>query len=301
MMLSRLAWQLYWIGRHLERAENTARAMLAQETLFHHPQGHAAQNWPRLLSALEQNTVDPGQSDDARIFHFLYKNTDNPNSLTSLVHALRNDMRTMHGLLPAEMWRFSGRLRDLTAQPLAAAGRRRQNLDDFVRYCRASAGVATTAMLRDSAFYFWQIGRRLECADMTCRLLSGELAASAESETDEATPAETLRWANWLAAFGVMEAYRSINAPLNGAAIAVFMVNNNHLPRAAQFCLAEVRDCLQYLPANEKPLVAVARAAQTAFLSENISTVRAAAKLRRTVAANAAAGKSIAAAYFAEL
>lgn len=304
-MLSRLAWQLYWIGRHLERAENTARAMLAQEMLAHHPQGRTALNWQGLLSALGQTDAAGEAPDDARIFNVLYKNPDNPDSLISLVRAMRNDMRAMHGLLPAEMWRFSGRLRDLAAQPLAAAGRRRQNLEDFVRYCRASAGVATTAMLRDSAFCFWQMGRRLECAGITCRLLEGELSAGGDPDNEETEPTENLRWANWMTAFGVIAAYQStnhgINAPLNGAAVSVFMVNNTRLPRAATFCLNEVRGCLQDLPGNEKPLAAVARASHAAFLPENAAVPRIAAKLRRAIAANDAAGKIIAAAYFPKL
>lgn len=299
-MLSRLAWQLYWIGRHLERAENTARAMLAQETLANHPQGRLASDWGRLLSAMGVSPRQAG-SDDARIFRFLYKDLDHPGSLASLVRALRDDMRTMHGLLPAEMWRFSGRLRDLAASPLASAGRRRASLDDFVRYCRASAGVATTAMLRDSEFHFWQIGRRLECADMTCRLLAGELRASEKGGGEEETPAENLRWANWLSAFSVMEAYRSMNAPLSGLAVAHFMTANSRLPRSARYCLDEVRDCLQNLPANEKPLGAVARAAAVAELPAGADPARAADRLDRAVSANVAAAKAIAVAYFPRL
>lgn len=294
-MLSRLAWRLYWIGRHLERAENTARAMLAQESLSYHPQGGDVQNWGGLPAALGLDM--DGAKDGARVFDFLYKNPANPGSLISLVRALRNDMRTMHGLLPAEMWRFSGRLRDLAGMPLAAAGRRLQNLEDIIRYCRASAGVATTAMLRDSSFCFWQIGRRLECADITCRLLAAEL----DAPPGAAESADNLRWAKWLSAFGVMEAYREMHLPLNGIAAARFMTANARLPRAAVFCLAEVRDCLQYLPANEKPLRAVARAARAARIPDNASPASAADKLRRASAANAAAGKSIAAAYFSEL
>ena len=298
MMLSRQAWQLYWLGRHLERAENTARAMLAQEVLAHHPQGRLAQNWDGLRAALG---LSAKRASGAEVFAYLHKNPDNPNSLVSLVRALRNDMRAMHGLLPAEMWRFSGRLRDLTAAPLASVGRRRVNLDDIVRYCRASAGVATTAMLRDSAFYFWQIGRRLECAEMTCRLLAGELRAVAAADSEEETFVDNLRWANWLAAFGVMEAYRSQNEPLAGAGVAHFMTANPSLPRSARYCLAETRDCLQQLPANEKPLAALARAAAVAALPVNTDSARAAARLDRAVAANAAAAKSIAAAYFPRL
>ena len=303
-MLSRLAWQLYWIGRHLERAEITSRALLAYDILSMHPQGRNLSDWNRLLEALGQSDdfiKSGGDVDDGRqVFRFLSREKSNPNSLLGSVAAMRGDMRAARGLLPTELWQYGGRLRDLASEPAASAGRRRLNLEDFIRLCRASAGVITTAMRRDTAFHFWQIGRRLECADMTCRLLLVE-GLTDDGDSGDDSPMENLRWANVLYALGLAEAYRDAAAgrPVTGARVTDFIVNDSKLPRSVSFCLTDTRDCLQFLPANEKPLAAMARAAKAAKATRGGE--RAAIQLRRTLSLIAFAADAITAAYFAGL
>ena len=303
-MLSRLAWQFYWIGRHLERAEDTARALLAQDILTMHPQGRALADWGGLLDALGQRAAFDGGGGDAgdprQVFRFLLRERSNPNSLLGSVSQMRDDMRAARGILPAEVWRYGSRLRDLATDPAGAAGRRRRTLEEFIRLCRAISGVITTAMLRDSGFHFWQIGRRLECADMTCRILLQEVAADGEGDDAEAdSPIDSLRWAHVLNALGLTEAFRVAGegAPVTGANVAEFIVADVRLPRSVRFCLSDARDSLQSLPANEKPLAAIARAARAAKAPRGQS----AARLRRILALTAAAGDAVSAAYFAAL
>ena len=303
-MLSYSAWQFYWVGRHLQRVEDTARAMLVQEMLANHPQGRELWSPAKLLDALGQTSAFTDKNKDAEalsdataIFRFLYNERDNPCSLTRTIAVLREDMRAMLGLLPAEVWRYGSRLRDIVALPISTAGKRRQNLDDIIRYCRAIAGVVTTAMLRDTSFHFWQIGRRVECAEMTCRLLSCECANGGDGDDDNAS-AESFGWSNLLNALSINAAYRksSNNAAPTQMTATHFIVSNGQLPRSVRACLSDVRDSLKFLPNNEKPLLAVAQAAKAATLPTNADKIP--VKLNRILALCAAIDKSISKSYF---
>ena len=279
MLLSRAAWRLFWIGRLLERAEGQARAVWSRHMMDSHPQARGLAPWRGLLDALGQNTAlraaEGDFANERAILRFMLGGGENPDSLRGVIDSLRESMRSARSFLPTEMWRNAAQLSALAENAArAGANARYDALEQFVRLCRASAGVATTAMRRDEAFCFWQIGRRLECAGVTARVMlwaldeesgdeSGEIGD--DDEDDERTPIDNLRWVFVLKSMGLTEAYRAYaRAPVRGATVVDFILTDSLLPRSIKSCLGDVRDSIERLPANAAPLSALARTARAA-------------------------------------
>ena len=262
-LLSRQAWRLFWTGRYMERAESTVRAMSAWHLLVRHPQGLQRDDWRHLLAGLEQDRDFAASYDnELNVIRHLVNKRGNPSSLAALIAALRDNMRALRDLLPEEAWQYAGRQRDILPALVASAERRRGAMNAFVRHCRASAEVFQATMRREEAFAFWKMGRRLECVDVTCRILAAGLnAASDEAAEDPST--DDLVWSHTLNALGLSSAYANYSRePIQGATVIQFAICDDKLPRSARRCLQSVRNTLDALPNNAASLLKLARPLQ---------------------------------------
>jgi len=273
MLLSRSAWQLLWIGRFLERAEGTARAVWSMHMMDSNPRAKGLSTWGRLLEAFGQDEAYAQAGSDAgdnrAMMRFMVASRDNPNSLHGLCRQMRDNMRSARGYLPDELWRYATELEGLAdVAGRVGGGGRYEALDGFIRLCRGSAGVAMTAMRRDAPFSFWQLGRRLECVDVTSRMLLwalSEASEEVESEDESDNPSDDLRWVFLLKSMGLGGAYHSgTHSAVSGPRVVDFLVSDQRLPHSVRFCLSDARVQLDWLPANERPLQALSRASQIA-------------------------------------
>jgi uncharacterized alpha-E superfamily protein len=183
-MLARLAEDLYWAGRYLERVQHTARVMdVATESVFTSPTVDHREIWERALSTLvlehafreRFDTVD-----NATVSGFCVIDTDNPGSLGSLIRALRENVRRVRELVSSELWES---VNDLYLRFFATDLRR--DLEDhpaqlyaFVKSAaHAVVGVAVETMARDEAARFFELGMHMERSGTTTRVLGTQAAA----------------------------------------------------------------------------------------------------------------------------
>ncbi|MCC5948133.1 MAG: alpha-E domain-containing protein [Nitriliruptoraceae bacterium] len=272
-MLARLAENLFWAGRYVERAEDTARMVdVTYHTLLESPYVEVAHAWAQLLDVLHLRTdFGDGPIDQDRVVQFLVLEASNPGSITSSIAQARENTRSVRELVSTELWEsvndlhlaFNARdLRgELADQPHA--------LFSFIR--RASMtiyGVASETMPRDEGWRFMALGRLLERAEMTCRLIdvryaqleamagpSRRLAQAATaapdpdrvSDADEdaggllARGADRTDFHHWVAVLksaSAFEAYRRrYRSSMDPADVVEFLLLEPDLPRSVQFCL----------------------------------------------------------------
>jgi uncharacterized alpha-E superfamily protein len=197
MLLARVADRVYWAARYTERAEDTARIVRAHGELLADLPVHAATSWEPLVAimgsgagydaAIAEIAGDihgpssrvPGAEETA-VVRFLVTSRDNPSSVASCVAGARENLRTARDTLPAEAWNV---LNDLY---LYVAGEADRSLERRVRVrflgrvigeSRRLDGVLATAMTHDEAYAMWRLGRAIERADMTTRVLGVRAAA----------------------------------------------------------------------------------------------------------------------------
>lgn len=174
-LLSRVAESIFWIGRYTDRAEGTARIL---DVVVHHVLEERSADTTkddmagRLLDSM--GVVHEGDPDLEAVTELLCFDSGSASSIVGALGAARDNARAVRHVLPTELWeRINSTWVGLPAQKVQA---RRQGPGSFLAWVKdqtaAVTGLADTTMSRDETWLFFTLGRALERADVTARLLA---------------------------------------------------------------------------------------------------------------------------------
>ena len=245
VLLARYADCIFWLARYVERAENLARILDVNETFSRDSRG--GQNW-RSIVQLNSDEERFLASHDAPAAHsvvnFYVIDGDNPTSIVSTIRYARENARTLRPLISTEMWVqlnvFYNRLTELSAEDLAP-GNLAALFTMIKEACQTHTGITEGTFFRDQGWYFYQIGRYIERADQTTRLLDIKYHLLLPSVADVGSPVDVSQWNALLRSAAGYHAYRRLHAAsTTPARVAGFMLLNNAFPRSVHHCVREV-------------------------------------------------------------
>jgi uncharacterized alpha-E superfamily protein len=259
-MLCRTASDLYWLARHVERVDNTARLLdLAHRTsllpgrLGARRAGTGA--WERALEALDLGpayAARHGAIDGERVLQFLVLDPANPSSMHAAVRAARESGRAQRGAITAEMYESINstwlRLREFDWEHIAADGPT-EFFEWVKRRCGAFRGVTIGTMGRDEAYEFLRLGTFVERADFGVRLLdvNFDRPGDAAAGGDEAA-SEYYRMSALLQALSAFETFRKIyRDKLTPARVAELVILRSDMPRSLASCSSAALQVLERL------------------------------------------------------
>ncbi|MFM9881538.1 MAG: alpha-E domain-containing protein [Burkholderiales bacterium] len=260
-MLSRVAENLYWMTRYLERAENTARLINATtHVLLDLPRG-ASFGWDVLLkvAGLDRLFNDSyAQQDEASIIRFLVNDARNPSSIVSCIRTARENCRTLREVLPRLAWeRINGLFHYVnghTAQAVERASRY-GILEEIIARRQSVVGLLTDCMSHDVAYHFILLGRYIERADMTTRIVDIHAAVLIPRQQVPEDPAIGPLWMGVLNSLDAYQMYRRhMSVHVRSAEVLNYLLKDPHFPRTVRRCLDEIEGCLAVLPHNTQPL-----------------------------------------------
>ena len=252
VLLSRYADCIFWLARYVERAENLARILDVNETFSR--DSHGAQNWRSILQlhADEERFFATGHQVSApNVLRFYVIDADNPTSIVSAVSAARESARTLRPLISTEMWVqlniFHNRLAALGAADLAP-GRLSALFTSIKEACQTHTGITEGTFFRDQGWYFYQLGRYLERADQTTRLLDIKYHLLLPGAADVGSPTDVSQWNALLRSAAGYHAYRRLHAArTTPARVAGFLLFNQAFPRSVHHCVREAGRLLSEL------------------------------------------------------
>jgi uncharacterized alpha-E superfamily protein len=255
VLLSRVADDIYWAARHLERAEDTARVVRAHAETAADLPGRTEAHWKPLITVVgsdaQYDARFGGDVSEAVVVEYLLSDQLNPSSVVRCVSAARENLRTARETIPAEGWHAVNDLHQyVNVESDRGADRRAR--DRFIRHVvsdsRRIDGILATTMSHDEAYAMWRLGRALERADMTTRVL-GVRAAVLIDETDGERSYDDLMWMGVLRSLSGLQMYRrAVRRPIEGAAVVRFLLEHDRFPRAVRALLREIRRALGELP-----------------------------------------------------
>lgn len=280
-MLSRVAQRVYWTSRYIERAENTARLVSVYTSLILDLPHSEFLGWRLLLfiTGSQEAFAERYQNADARnTTKFLLADDWNPGSVVSSVAHARENVRTTRDIVPSEAWQEVNELylyaKEHAGQGVSARGRHRF-LREIITRCQQLTGLLAGAMSHDAAYDFIRLGRNLERADMTSRILD-VAGAIFRQQPLELAPYVNILWVNILRSLSAYQAYRqNVKNRVQGGDVLAFLLQDSRFPRAVGFCLDQLAEGLQRLPRGEVPLRSVAR------LQRHVSEAKVSALLKR--------------------
>lgn len=239
-MLARIAHELYWIGRYVARADDTARML---DGLFRaslqSPSGPESGNlpWEAVMTALGapiDSAARPMDADAA--VRVLTLDADSPASVTACVERAREGTKRVRDVVSREMWQALNTLYlELDTSDLGSALRTGPySVYSFVRErCALWWGLADETMLRDQAYAFLAAGRHAEGASMMLRMLRVSIVPSLSEHPAEGGPAAAL-----LQAIGGLEAFRrSVPGPADAYPVARFLLFEPGYPHSVAAAL----------------------------------------------------------------
>jgi uncharacterized alpha-E superfamily protein len=249
-MLSRVADSVYWMARYVERAENVARFIdVNLQLMLDAPQGQD-QQWQPLVNTTGDDGEFAKQVGDAtqeNVIQFLTFDPENPNSILSCVRAARENARTVREIISSEMWLQLNKFY-LMMNHAAQGPRNVDALAEFFNEVKLAShlfiGITDATMTHSEAWHFCRLGRKLERADKTTRILDVKYFILLRSAEDVGTPFDDLQWAAVLRSASAFEMYRKRHGRISPRGVVEFLLLDREFPRAIHECLLAARDSL---------------------------------------------------------
>jgi uncharacterized alpha-E superfamily protein len=260
-MLSRVAENIYWLSRYVERAENTARIVTVNANLLLDLPKGIAPGWRPLIditganAAFEELYKDYGER---QVMRFLLGDERNGGSIISCLAAARESCRTIRDFVPREAWELLNQLylyaRDELQKGMTKGGRH-VYLKYIVLGCQSINGLLSGTMLHDQGYDFLHLGRFMERADMTTRIVDVRSANLLPEEATELLPFATIQWVSVLKSMTAYQAYRrSEQVRVQRGPVLRFLFQHPDFPRSVRHCIEACRQSLERLPRNESAL-----------------------------------------------
>ncbi|MEL6468835.1 MAG: alpha-E domain-containing protein [Cyanobacteria bacterium J06623_4] len=251
-MLSRVADSIYWLNRYIERAENVARFVEVNlNLLMDNPVG-ITQQWEPLIAVTGDRQLFQTLYDEAtaeRVLSFLTFDERSPNSILSCVRSARENARSVRETISSEMWEqvnaFYLQVED--------AAKTKDTQDSYAFYSEVKmashrfAGVMDATLSWNESWHFGQLGRLLERADKTARILDVKYFLLLPSVQEVGTPLDNLQWIALLKSASAYEMYRKVEHIISPAGVAKFLVLDPQFPRSIKFCLKWAEDSLSQI------------------------------------------------------
>jgi len=277
-MLSRVAETIYWIGRYVERAENTARMVSANTTLtLDLPRG-ISPGWGPMITLLgckQAYFERHPEITERRVVHFLIADRDNSGSILSSLALARENARTIREVLPREGWELLNELYQETDDALRPSVARRDRhafLQRVILGVQTLTGLLAGTMSHNLAYMFLNLGRKLERADMTTRILDIRWDGPLSEDAVELRIFQDVPWVTILETLGAYQMYRqSMQVRVTRWKVLQFAFRHAEFPRSMAYCAENIRYNLSRLP-NNQPVLAelerIERAIETAPVEE---------------------------------
>jgi len=264
VLLSRVAERVYWQSRYLERVENTARLLNVFSTLLMDLPKGTKLGWHSLVEITgtdEAFAARYKQYSERNVFKFLLAERNGYSILDNLA-LVRENARTTREIMPTEAFELINNLYYLGkegAELAVARGPRHEFLEGIIADCQQINGLLSGTMSRDEAFSFIRLGRSLERADMTTRIVdvgSGNLLQpiqDAQGANESHLPFENILWMNVLRSLSAYQMYRQhVRERVRGEDVVRFLLQDDQFPRATAHNLTTLTKVLKKLPSSSK-------------------------------------------------
>jgi len=258
--LSSTAQRSYWLGRYLERAENTARLVNVNAGLLYDLPKRLPLGWQPLVAItgsqpeFYENYDEPSEKNICR---FLINDLRNSGSLLSTLEAARENVRTLRGIVPRQTVEYVNEMvlfaKEHLTEPLSRS-RRTEALIEIPKFTQRIEGFMSANMLHNAYWRFFRLGNYIERTDMTSRIMdvgTDNLLASASN----LEPFADIQWRSVLLSLDAVQSYNSeMQEPIQQESVLNFLLHNERLPRSLAYGINSIRQSLRGLPRHEAAL-----------------------------------------------
>lgn len=255
-MLSRVADSIYWMNRYIERAENVARFIDVNLNLILELPAGMTQQWEPLVQITGDESLFRdayGEATADKVIEFLSFDANYSNSIISCLRVARENARSIREIISSEMWE---EINTFYLMVMDTATNKPQTLSDFFYQVKMKshlfAGVMDATMTHNEGWHFGKMGRLLERADKTARILDVKYFLLLPSVQWVGTALDQIQWISLLKSASAYEMYRKRQHRINPSDVAEFLILDRQFPRSIHSCLRESENCLHAISGTTK-------------------------------------------------
>ncbi|MCW8108435.1 alpha-E domain-containing protein [Alteromonas ponticola] len=254
-MLSRVANHIYWLARYLERAENTARLIQVNTHLLLDLPRDVTLGWEPIVDMLsfrETFYEHYDTADEKSVIKFVVTDQLNPGSIINCLANAKENARIIREIIPSEAWELINNLyataKDDT-QSVLTRRHRFECLDKIVAGNQTITGLMGGTMNRDVGYSFLRLGRHLERADMTTRIIDVRSASLLPDVSGNISAFENIQWMSVLKSLTAYQMYRQeMRLRISRADILEFLLKRDIFPRSICHSIKQLGKCAGELP-----------------------------------------------------
>ena len=249
-MLSRVADAIYWASRYVERAENVARFVEVNLNLMLETPVQRRPSWRPLVMTTGDHEHFERRHRDATpeaVAWFLTFDPGYPNSILSSLSLARDNARSVREIISREMWQELNEFY-LMVKHQSREQFRLGEMGDFFRRVKLSGihyeGVTNATLSRGEAWSFARLGRLLERADKTSRILDVQYYLLSSNPSEVGAAVDTVGWGALLNSASALQMYRQLFHVTSPANVTSFLLLNQNFPRAIAYCIRQAQESL---------------------------------------------------------
>jgi uncharacterized alpha-E superfamily protein len=243
-LLSRVADSVYWMARYIERAENVARFIDVNLHLQLDLPLAPANQWEPLIETtgdMAEFTKKYGNVSECNVIQFLVFDEENHNSIFSCVRAARENARSVRETISSEMWE---QVNSIYLQiQMQRTNLNQVSLSEVLHglrmACHMFQGITDATMSHNEAWHFVRLGRMIERAEKTSRILDVKYFILLPSTRTVDTPYDDLHWS-----VSGFEMYRKKYGRIFPRNIVEHLIMDREFPRAIRFCIIRANESL---------------------------------------------------------
>ncbi|MGP4077746.1 alpha-E domain-containing protein [Halobacillus sp. K22] len=260
-MLSRLADSLYWLSRFIERSETNARTLSSRliHMLEESDQNTLNNDWEELLeicASKNEYYALYSRLNSEDVLDYLVRSPENENSLLQLLERSREKAKESRTLIPASIWEMINHLYLEKKEQLDGSLRSntiQEDLGDILDMSSNFQGIIESSMLRGEAYNFIKIGKWIERAETTARILK----VICEKTLVEKNNKDFQEFDYWLHALQLANGYDSFimehPLTLNPEEVFTFLIEEERFPRSITYCMNHTLLAVEQLNPGRSP------------------------------------------------
>ena len=246
-MLSRVADAIYWASRYVERAENVARFIEVNlNSMLETPIQRRLSWLPLVMTTGDHEIFERSHRDPTpeAVAWFLTFDPAYSNSILSSLSMARDNARTVREIISREMWQELNEFY-LMVKHQSREQFRLGEMGDFFRRVKLSGihyeGVTNATLSRGEAWSFARLGRLLERADKTSRILDVQYYLLSSGPGGAGATVDQVGWGALLNSASALQMYRQHHHDTSPEKVARFLLLNRQFPRAIAYCVSEAQ------------------------------------------------------------
>jgi uncharacterized alpha-E superfamily protein len=261
-MLARVADSCFWLSRYIERAETNARILDVNMQLMldfedQNP-NMLHQHWQPVLATLEDQELFSKHHEKITpdsVMEFVTFEKKNPNAIISCIAAARENGRTVREQISSEMWEQLNRTFLYLRDGMARADFQDSPIDFYrglVDKLHSFQGTSDATMIHGEGWDFLQLGKYVERADSTSRVLDIKYHILLPSGEQVGGHVDITQWMAVLRSCSALEAYLKTNVgEVSSWQVAEFLILHGEFPRSIRFCANQLNNALHSISGCE--------------------------------------------------